>query len=315
MDIAYLLLLQRFREYTGTYLIPVMEQLSLFAITYLILIPLFVFWTVDKKKGLYVLASYSLCCAVNAVVKLTACVYRPWIRDPRVIPAGDAITTATGYSFPSGHTVTAGPIYGGLGVISAKWNKAITVLCVLLALLTGFSRNYLGVHTPQDVLVALLECVFWLYVMARIFRYLAEHPEKENLLLLICFLAGWIGIIYITFKPYPMTYVDGKLLVDPQRMMNDGYGDICLLIAFPVGRFIERKWIRFKETGLNLKGIILSLIGMVPLVLMINYMKAPLDGLLGSHWGHFTYTFIFVLYCMVVFPAVINLLMNRNKTD
>ena len=108
MDIDYLLLLQRFRESINDALTPLMEGLSLFAVTYLILIPVFVYWVVDKRKGLYTLVSYYLCRSVNAIVKLTACIYRPWIRDARVMPAGDAITTATGYSFPSGHTVSAG---------------------------------------------------------------------------------------------------------------------------------------------------------------------------------------------------------------
>ena len=313
MDIEYLLLLQRFRESISNALTPFMEQLSLFAVTYLIMLPVFIYWTVDKRKGLYTLVSYYLCCGVNAMVKLTACVYRPWIRDARVLPAGDAITTATGYSFPSGHTTTAGPIYGGLAVSAWSWKKWISVIMVFLVLLTGFSRNYLGVHTPQDVLAGLFEAALWLFVAARLFSYLARHPEKENIFLIISFIVGWLGIVYITFKPYPMDYVGGRLLVDPQKMMNDGYGDICLLIAFPVARFIEKTWIRSGPAGLSVKGFALGAAGLVPLFFMIKFMKAPLDGLLGSHWGHFTYSFIVVLYCVALWPLVISLAQRRGK--
>ena len=307
MDIEYLLLLQRFRESINNALTPFMEGVSLFAVTYLIMIPVFVYWAVDKRKGLYTLVSYYLCCGFNAMLKLTACIYRPWIRDARVLPAGDAITTATGYSFPSGHTVTAGPIYGGLVVSSWKWKKWVSAILVFLVLLTGFSRNYLGVHTPQDVIVGLLETVLWLFVAAKLFSYIEKHREKENLFLILSFIIGWIGIVYITFKRYPMDYVNGKLLVDPQKMMNDGYGDICLLIAFPVARFIEKRWVRFQSTGFKGRGLAVSIIGLIPLFLMIRYMKAPLDGLLGSHWGHFTYTFIVVLYSVALWPLVIKL--------
>ena len=90
MDIDYLLALQDFRGNTGDALTPFMEGLSLFAVTFLIMLPVFVYWVIDKKKGLYTLVSYYLCCGVNAMVKLTACVYRPWIKDARVLPAGDA---------------------------------------------------------------------------------------------------------------------------------------------------------------------------------------------------------------------------------
>ena len=307
MDIEYLLLLQRFRESINNALTPFMEGVSLFAVTYLIMIPVFVYWAVDKRKGLYTLVSYYLCCGFNAMLKLTACIYRPWIRDARVLPAGDAITTATGYSFPSGHTVTAGPIYGGLVVSSWKWKKWVSAILVFLVLLTGFSRNYLGVHTPQDVIVGLLETVLWLFVAAKLFSYIEKHREKENLFLILSFIIGWIGIVYITFKRYPMDYVNGKLLVDPQKMMNDGYGDICLLIAFPVARFIEKRWVRFQSTGFKGRGLAVSIIGLIPHFLMIRYMKAPLDGLLGSHWGHFTYTFIVVLYSVALWPLVIKL--------
>ena len=234
MDINYLLWLQNFRNSINDAWTPFMEWVSMFSTTYLILIPVFLYWNWDKRKSLYTLVSYYLCCGFNAIVKLTVCAYRPWIRDARVHPAGDAITTATGYSFPSGHTVTAGPIYGGLAVVSWSWKKFVSVILGIFLLLTAFSRNYLGVHTPQDVFVGICESVFWLIIVAKIFTYLDEHPEKENLLLLICFIVGWLGIAYITFKPYPMDYVDGKLLVDPQKMMNDGYGDICLLISLRI---------------------------------------------------------------------------------
>jgi len=315
VDIDYLLFLQRFRENINNALTPFMEGVSLFAVTFLIMIPVFIYWVVDKRKGLYTLVSYYMCCGVNAIVKLTACIYRPWIRDARIMPAGDAITTATGYSFPSGHTVTAGPIYGGLAVSAWSWKKWVSAILIFLALLTGFSRNYLGVHTPQDVVVGMLESAFWLFVVAKIFKYLEKRPEKENIFLLVSFIVGWIGIIYITFKQYPMDYVDGKLLVDPQKMMNDGYGDICLLIAFPVARYIEKTWIKFEATGLKGTGWLVGLAGLVPLFLMIQFMKAPLDGLLGSHWGHFTYTFIVVLYCIALWPMVIKLVTGRQKAE
>ena len=309
MDISYLLFLQNFREgILHNALTPFMEAISHFAVTYLILIPVFVYWVIDKKKGLYTLVSYYLCCGINAVVKLTACIYRPWIRDARVLPAGDAITTATGYSFPSGHSSTAGPIYGGLAVTARRRSRLIAALCVIMALLTGFSRNYLGVHTPQDVLVGLAESILALVAVHRIFRYLEKNPEKENLFLLISFIFGWLAIIYITFKPYPMTYIGGRLLVDPQKMMNDGYGDIALLIAFPVARFVERRWVKYELPASKLLRLFLGLIGLIPACLMILYMKKPLDTLLGSHWGHFTYSCIFVFFCIALYPAIMSLL-------
>ena len=180
MDIEYLLLLQKLRELTNDILTPFMELISLFAVSYLVFIPVLVYWIFDKKKGLFPLASFYFVIGINAVVKLTACIYRPWIRDVRVLPAGDSIRTATGYSFPSGHTATAGPICGGLSKVFSDSKKWISRICMILLLITAFSRNYLGVHTPQDVLFALAESFLGICAMDRIFRYIENNPEKER---------------------------------------------------------------------------------------------------------------------------------------
>ncbi len=315
LDIRYLLFLQEFRNNIHDAWTPFMEAVSTFATRYLILAVLFIYWALDKKSGLYSIASMCLTLGLNQLVKLTACVYRPWIRDARILPAGNAITSATGYSFPSGHTATAAPQFGGIAVTEGKKYKWLQPLCVLGILLVGFSRNYLGVHTPQDVFVAICESVLCLIIMAKIFAYLDKHPEKEDLFLLAGIVLGFASIAYITFKPYPMTYVDGKLLVDPQKMMNDGYGDIAFIIAFCTGRYIERRWIQFRPTGINAAGLILCAVGMVIFVLLNNNIGAPLDQLLGSHWGHFARRMITIIYYMTVYPLVIKLVLKQKGSD
>ena len=102
---------------------PFLEWLSHFAVSGLILLPALIYWCIDKKKGFFILTATSACLVVNSVIKLTACVYRPWIRDPRITPAGDAIKEATGYSFPSGHTAAAGPMLGGTACLGRYAEK------------------------------------------------------------------------------------------------------------------------------------------------------------------------------------------------
>lgn len=80
---------------------------------------------------------------------------RPWVRDERVRPVQEAIAAAAGYSFPSGHTQRAVATWGTLGTTQwKKHRKGLGVICWSVVLLIAFSRNYLGVHTPQDVLFA-----------------------------------------------------------------------------------------------------------------------------------------------------------------
>lgn len=303
MDIDYLLLLQNFRNAINDALTPFMEALSLYAVTYLVIIPALIYWCVSKREGLYTLTSYTCTVAVNAVVKLTACVYRPWIRDARVLPAGDAITTATGYSFPSGHTTTAVPIYGGLAVSGWKNMRWLSVVCVICALLTGFSRNYLGVHTPQDVIVGFIEGILALTGLFYLFRYLEKNPDKENWFLLGGIVFCIAGLIYINVKTYPMDYVDGKLLVDPQKMMKDAFGDLGMFMALCIGRFIEKTWVRYEPVASG-KTFCVGLLGAVILFFVIQLLGAPMQALFGAHWGNLAAHMIRVLFIIALWPAV-----------
>ena len=318
MDIQYLLTLQNFRNGIQDAWTPFMEFVSDFAITYMILLPIFWYWNRDRRQGLYALVSYYFCMLVTPLMKLTACIYRPWIRDSRILPAGDSIRTATGYSFPSGHTTTCAPLAGGMAV-NAWGNKRMrwaSFALAALALLVGFSRNYLGVHTPQDVFVGLTLSVLSLIAAAKLFEYLDRHPEKEDWFLLGGFILCWLGILYITVKAYPMEMnEEGKLIVDPQKMMNDGYGDIGKVMGFIIARYVEKKWIRFEPVKhMGWKGIVLCVAGLIPVVLLKDYLRPLITGWLGSHWGKLLFSVIHVFYYIALFPLLLKLVGKRSGT-
>ncbi|MDQ4107027.1 MAG: phosphatase PAP2 family protein [Actinomycetota bacterium] len=70
------------------------------------------------------------------------------------------------YSFPSGHAVTAVSFYGVLTLLVAwrleGWSRWVAVVAgTLLMLLVGFSRLYLGVHYPSDILAGYLAATLW----------------------------------------------------------------------------------------------------------------------------------------------------------
>ncbi len=313
MDLSYLLFLQEFRHSINDAWTPFLEQVSHLAVSYLIFIPIFIYWCISKHNGLFILASLFVGKALNTLVKLSVCAYRPWIRDPRIIPAGHAIDGATGYSFPSGHTISGTTMYGGLAVVC--WQKramqVLSFLCVVALLLTGFSRNYLGVHTPQDVAVGILLSVFTLYLVYKGLAYIEKHPAQENRLLLGGVCVSVLALLFITFKPYPMDYADGKLLVDPQRMMIDGYYDLGALLSLFVSRFIEKRWIRFTQTGLTVKGILIGIAGL-GIAYGFKQVLEPCIELLGVHWGVFVYAFLWVFFIIALYPLAIKVLGGPN---
>ena len=307
MDIEYLLMLQHFRERINDALTPFMELVSLSAVSFLILIPAFIYWCADKRAGLYALSTYALSSVLTVVIKLTACVYRPWIRDSRIIPAGDSVRSATGYSFPSGHTSNAASIYGCMAVIVRKKHKWISVICVCLILLTAFSRNYLGVHTPQDVLAAMLLGAVVISGMYRLFGYLQTYPEKEDIVLAAGTVFSIAALVYISLKPYPTGVVDGELLADPKVMMKDGFGCTGRLAAFCLARYVEKKWVRYSPS-LSSKTIVSGVVGAAITMLIITFGSSPMEAVFGMHWGAFANNFIMMSFVIVIWPAVMKLL-------
>ena len=303
MDIDYLLFLQEFRETGGQWLAPVMHLISQIALYGLMLIPILIFWNAGREEGYWHLLNLGLTDYVNNLIKLTVCVYRPWIRDSRVIPWGNAKDTATGYSFPSGHTSTAAAVLGSVGIRQRKKRIWLTVLSLFLAVLVGFSRNYLGVHTPQDVLVALAEAAAVIAFNTWLFSRLRGNERRQDLWTAAGFVILAASLVYIHLKPYPADAAEGgALLVDPQTMMNDMYSSVGLLLGFLTGSLWERKIIRFDPAGSAKERLIRSAVGVViTLVIYVGLRKLG-AGLIGKRASNLISMMLLALFVTGVYP-------------
>jgi undecaprenyl-diphosphatase len=127
--------------------------------------------------------------ALNCLLKLLFGRARPALWD-RLIHVGL-------HSFPSGHAMVSIVIYGFIGYILAKqfpqWRGRIFALTFVLILAIGFSRLYLGVHWPTDVvagyaagLVWLMACIERLELRQKynsLGRHLQQEPEASNKML------------------------------------------------------------------------------------------------------------------------------------
>ncbi len=206
-----------------------------------IVIALTVFWCVDKREGYYLLFVGFFGTILNQFLKLLFRIPRPWVKDPKFTVVESARGSATGYSFPSGHTQNVAGTLGGI----ARWNKQcwLRVLCVFVLLMTAFSRMYLGVHTPLDVGVSLIVAAALVFLFYPIVRGAADSPKRMYTLMGIMLLAALAFVLYANLAAFPAD-------VDPDNLYEgrkNSYSLLGALLGFLVGYTIERKHIRFEE--------------------------------------------------------------------
>lgn len=306
IDIQYLLFLQDLRNATGGVFNEFFNSMSKVAVDLLLLLPFVIFWGVSKKWGYRFILTMYITDLVNGVIKLTVCAYRPWIRSDLIEPAGDSKVAATGYSFPSGHTICATTGYGTVIAWQHKKRRWLAVLCGVAIALTGFSRNFLGVHTPQDVIVGFLESLVIILIIGKVQSKISGNEKLIDILTLVGIVLTIAALIYIVFKPYPMEYVDGVLLVDPQIMMKDSFVACGVMIGILCGSYVERHFTHYEIPVGSANLPILTVIGGAILFAWRTWFApATIVAALGIHWGNFIAYFLMGLFALVIWPQVI----------
>ena len=314
-DISYLLFLQNIRESTGGVFDEFFNALSKFAVDILPFLGYIIFWSVSKKWGYRFMITLWCGEVINGLLKLIVCAYRPWIRSDKINPAGDSKVAATGYSFPSGHSTVATIHYGTIFAWQRKKRMWLAIVCAVLLFLTCFSRNYLGVHTPQDVLVGFGVSVVLIIVVGFSQKKL-EGNQKAVDILTFAGIAAVLGVlIFVMFKPYPMDYdANGNLLVDPQRMMNDTFKACGGFIGLMIGSYIERHFIRYEVPACAAALPVLTCVGFA-LMFAWEQLFAPatIVQILGKHWGNMLAYGIMVIFAVALWPLVIRKACRSEK--
>ena len=109
-----------------------------------------------KLEPIFIASATSLATLLNWLLKLLISRPRPGSEVIQVL------VESNGPSFPSGHTIYAVVFYGFLFYLAPRVTRqpAVTgivrLVLILLILLTGISRVYLGAHWPSDALGSLL---------------------------------------------------------------------------------------------------------------------------------------------------------------
>lgn len=253
MDIDILLALQQFREGAGAFLTEFLRKMTFFGeMNVVLLIIGVIYWCVSKEFGNYFLMGWSGNRIVNGLLKVTLCAYRPWIRDTRIIPHDETKLTATGYSFPSGHSMNAASLYGG-GAIRKDLPRAVRIAFGLITVLIAFSRIFLGVHTPQDILVGLAAGVLVMWLTGKLLKWIEAHPGKDLPVMCVGIAIAVAVAVFAAVKSYPEDRdAAGKLLVDGAKMANDTFKAVGWAIGYLAGWVLERRFVCF-STDVSMK--------------------------------------------------------------
>lgn len=232
------------------------------------------FWCVDKRRGYYLMAVGFAGTIASQAMKIACRVPRPWVLDPNFSILEAAREAASGYSFPSGHTQTAVGTFGAIAATAKR--KTVAVTCVILALLVGFSRMYIGVHTPADVLVGGGLSVAFLVAF-----YPLMFGKKDRAYPLALCLAA-VTLAYLIVMETATFPAD----IDPHNLesaMKNAYTLTGCMAALLVVYPLEKKYVHFTEKAVWWAQLLKILLGLGLVLAVKEGLRAPLEALFAGH--------------------------------
>ena len=301
MEILYLL--EKIR-------IPVLNEFMLLITqlgeeTAFLVVALILFWCVSKRTGYYVLSVGFIGTLGNQFMKLLFRVPRPWVLDPNFTILEQAREAATGYSFPSGHTQSAVGTFGAIAHTASK--KWIRVIATVIAVLVPFSRMYIGVHTPADVLVAAAIAVALILLLRPIF-FSGNGKYIPVLLGAMLFLA--IGYMcFINLYPFPEN-IDAHNL---ESGVTNAYTLFGALLGLIVVYIVDEKWLTFSTKAVWWAQIMKVVGGLLVVLAVKSGLKVPLNALLGEFIGRSARYFLIVVVAGILWPLTFKLFSKFGK--
>lgn len=253
--------LKMFQQIANPFLDTLANLLSLCGEQYImIVIILIIYYGIDKKKGFAVFSSmFVSLIAVNGI-KAIVRAPRPFIVHPDLVSG--RLETATGYSFPSGHTAGAASFYPAIG--RAFRSTKLLAGALILALLIGFSRMYLAVHWPVDVLVGYLIGAAAAIFLVPVFIKLYENAEAcRKYSLTVSIIAALVTLLLAVLLS--LDAVDATAFTDLMKMTAIAAGAYA-------GCILEREKVFFMPAG-NVKGTILNILASAVGIALIMAIK------------------------------------------
>ena len=245
------------------------------------------YWCLDKNFAYrlgFIYFSAGLCIQT---LKITFRIPRPWILDPEFHPVASAVPAATGYSFPSGHTQGGTCLFVPLALRSRKfWQKC---LCILMFLAIGFSRMYLGVHTPKDVLTAMAVSLFFTAIIRKFGDSLLEENRYTKMISVILLILSFLTAFYALLL-FRQNIIEVKYAADCCKAAGAGLG-------FAAGFYLERTYLNFCSRCRNVSHLLQRMtVGLLLTLVLKLTLKFFLGDTLFMELLPYFFVVLFVMY-------------------
>ena len=248
--------------------------------TVFLALSIFIFWCVDKRGGYYILLTGLVGTVINQFLKILVRVPRPWVLDPAFekLAVPEAFAEATGYSFPSGHTQNIAATFGAIALYNKK--KWITVSSLVIIVLVAFSRMYLGVHTPLDVLVSLFIAAALVFGLYPLFK------SEERFSRAFPYIVGVSVVMSAAFLIYVCS-ISGDAGLDPERYAS-ALENAATLTGCTVGLvlvyILDTRYTRFSTSAVWYAQIIKLVLGLAIVLGIKAGLSTPLTLLFGNEY-------------------------------
>ncbi len=265
--------------------------------TGLIIVGLLFYWCLDKKSAHYLFLVGFVGTTVNQFLKLVFHIERPWVLDPTLSPIEGALEGASGFSFPSGHTQSSVGLFGTIALLFKK-HKPILWVSVALCVLIPFSRMYLGVHTPMDVLASVAVALALLFAVKPIIDRAWGNRKKMLLLLGGATLLSLLQLLFVSLYPFAPEVLGENV--------TSAYKNACTLLGAQLGLLLaylfDECYLHFETKAPPIGQILKVALGAAIAFGLKAGLKAPLEALFGAGTEALPRYFLLVVFAGVLWP-------------
>ena len=222
--------------------------------TFFVVVLSIIFWCLNKKFGYKLGFALFISTTLNGAVKCSIKALRPFeIQAEGIFSL--RVETATGYSFPSGHTQGVTTFFTSMMV---RFKKAwVYILASMIILLVAASRLYLGVHWPRDVIAGIVFGVISVFISNYIFQYAEKNGNRLAFLWIM--LPAIAGLFLIKDVNY--------------SKIADYTKAVAVMLGFYGGYLVESKYINFNVQGELWMHAIKLILGIGGIVIIKVFVK------------------------------------------